>query len=180
MAGDYVEFNLPDENNYARLFYQANIGYQLSSKFNLWAETVSSRHILAQKQPLVSIITTSRVRWRLIIHLIMKPVPDYIGKAITENITSMLWCSMVANKPTQRKEPSLGFQFTWNPVNYFSFNYSNYYEKNKESIYRLQRVFHNFFITSHLSPTVDMIGALILDTIGIDFIMHVGIQYIQR
>ena len=32
MAGDYVEFNLPDENNYARLFYHE---YRISAVFQI-------------------------------------------------------------------------------------------------------------------------------------------------
>jgi len=159
MAGDYVEYNLPDENNYARLFYQANIGYQLSSKHNLWAEAGIfpahigaetaigfdhhnlSRTMAADNSPYYE--TGARLYWK-----------SHSGKYYINALVLNGW----QTSQLKEKNPSWGFQFTWNPVNYFSFNYSNYFEKNKESNFRLQRVFQNFFITSRLSPTVDMIG----------------------
>lgn len=159
MRGDYVTYNLENESDYARLFYQANIGFQLTRKQDLWVEaglfpshigveTVIgfdqhnlTRTIAADNSPYYE--AGLRVNWK-----------SKNGKFYLSGLLLNGWQTTQLTE----KKPSYGFQFTWTPSSHFSFNYSNYIEKNSDSETRTQRIFHNFYITSQLSRSVALIG----------------------
>lgn len=157
MAGDYVKYNLNGEKKFAQLFYQANISCQISKNKDLWIEAgifpshigiesaISfdqfnlTRSLAAENSPYYE--AGAKVYWK-----------SKEGKYFVNALVLNGWQTTTL----ETKSPALGFQFTWTPSPRFQINYSNFLQNGHIKPGVTKRLFHNWYLNTKLSGTVDL------------------------
>ena len=161
MLGNYAQYNLSAETNWAQFIYNANIGIKLSKKNNLWLDAgVLPSHIGAES-------AISDDCWSLTRSLSAENSP-YYETGIKLNYTSknekLNLAFLVLNgwqrikKPDHIQNPSIGLQLNYKSSEKLTFNYSNFLGTDKPDSINAFRVFHNFFIQYEPTKKIGLIA----------------------
>lgn len=168
MAGNYVTYNLASEPLWARHINEANIGFKLSNKHNIWLDAgVMPSHIGFES-------AVSADCWTLTRSILAENSPYFetglkLGYANKrENLTLAL---LVLNgwqrikKPSHVQYPSLGLQINYKINDDLLINYSNFIGSDNANYSKGIRTFHNFYL-QHESKR--KIGVILGFDIGTD------------
>ncbi len=168
MAGNYAQYNLSAEPNWAQFIYEANIGVKISKKQNVWLDAgIMPSHIGFES-------AISADCWTLTRSLLAENSPYYetgLRVSYTSKNEKLYLAGFVLNgwqkirKPDFIQTPSFGAQLTFKPIANFSFNYSNFVGSDKPDSINALRHFHNFYM--QYEPT-DKFGVIAGFDIGSD------------
>ncbi len=165
MYGTYANANLATEPFPLRYIFEANIGFRLSKKKELWLDGgIFPSHIGFES-------AISKDCWTLTRSIMAENTP-YFETGAKLSYTSdngKLFASVLLLNGWQRIQrikgnslPSFGWQITYKPNTVFSLNSSTFFGANQPDADRKMRYYHNFY--GIIQPT-DQFGI----TVGIDF-----------
>jgi hypothetical protein len=172
MAGNYAQYNLGAEPNWAQFIYEANIGLKLSDKKNIWLDAgIMPSHIGFE-----SAIGTDC--WTLTRSLLAENSPYYetgLKLSYTSKNEKLYVATLLLNgwqrirKPDFIQRPSFGVQVTYKPTSKLTFNYSNFIGTDKPDSLNSHRHFHDFYL--QFEPT-SKFGIIVGFDIGFEKILH--------
>lgn len=161
MTGNYVMYNLSAEPNWAKPLLEANVGFKLSQKHNLWIDAgVMPSHIGFESAVGIDC-------WNVTRSILAENSP-YYESGIKFNYTNKNQDLYVAFHvlngwqkiaiPKGDIKPGFGVQVTYKPTSGLTLNYSNFIGNiNLDSISNAVRVFHNFYAIYEASPKLSFI-----------------------
>lgn len=148
MVGNYAQYNLAAEPNWAQNIFEANVGFKISKKHNLWIDAgIMPSHIGFES-------AIGADCWTLTRSILAENSPYYetgIKMAYTNpseklNISFLLlngWQKI--KKPDAIQKPSFGIQIFYKPSQKISLNYSNFIGTDKADSLKAWRTYHNFY-----------------------------------
>lgn len=149
MAGNYAQYNLSSEPNWAQFIYEANVGVKLSAKNNIWLDVgIMPSHIGFE-----SAINTNC--WTLTRSLLAENSPYYeTGVKISYTSKKQKFYSSILylngwqriSKKNNIQNPSFGSQVTFNPSEKLTFNYSNFIGYDNPDSLNSIRFFSNIYV----------------------------------
>lgn len=149
MAGNYAQYNLGSEPNWAQFVYEANIGAKLSKNHNLWIDAgIIPSHIGFES-------AVSADCWTLTRSMSAENSPYYetgLKLGYTNKKENVSLAILVLNgwqrirKPDYIQQPSFGLQINYKPREDLTFNYSNFIGTDKPDSLSSFRTFHNFYL----------------------------------
>jgi hypothetical protein len=165
MYGTYANANLAAEPFPLRYIFEANIGFRLSKKKELWLDGgIFPSHIGFES-------AISKDCWTLTRSIMAENTP-YFETGVKLSYTSdngKLFASVLLLNGWQRIQrikdnslPSFGWQITYKPNTIFSLNSSTFFGANQPDADRKMRYYHNFY--GIIQPT-EQFGI----TVGMDF-----------
>ncbi len=148
MVGDYAQYNLSAEPNWAQFVYEANVGVKLSKKENIWLDAgIMPSHIGFES-------ATSADCWALTRSMSAENSP-YFETGAKLSYTSKnekLFAALYflngwqrIRKPDFIQKPSFGVQLTYKPNSQLTLNYSNFIGTDKPDSLNATRMFHNLY-----------------------------------
>lgn len=149
MWGNYAQYNLSAEPNWAQFIYEANMSLRLSKKQKIWATVgVMPSHIGFES-------AISADCWTLTRSILAENSPYYeSGLKInytnkSENLQASLfvlngWQNIYQNN--KLASPALGLQINYKPNESTILNYSNYLGNVSLDSLQATRLFHNFYV----------------------------------
>ncbi len=163
MAGNYAQYNLSSEPQWAQFIYEANLGVKLSSTKNIWLDAgIMPSHIGFES-------AISADCWTLTRSLIAENSPYYetgIKLSYTSANEKLFLSALLLNgwqrvrKPDFIQQPSFGIQATYKPSSKTLINYSNYIGTDKPDSLNSLRHFHNLYLQLEPSNTFGIIAGL--------------------
>ncbi|MBP6515622.1 MAG: porin [Chitinophagales bacterium] len=165
MYGTYANANLAAEPFPLRYIFEANIGFRLSKKKELWLDGgIFPSHIGFES-------AISKDCWTLTRSIMAENTP-YFETGAKLSYTSdngKLFASVLLLNGWQRIQrikgnslPSFGWQITYKPNTIFSLNSSTFFGANQPDAERKMRYYHNFY---GIIQPIDQFGI----TVGMDF-----------
>lgn len=161
MAGNYAQYNLSGEPNWAQFIYEANVGIKLSDKKNIWLDSgIMPSHIGFES-------AKSSDCWTLTRSIAAENSPYYetgLKLSYTTNNEKLYLATMLLNgwqrirKPDFIQQPSMGFQLSYRPSSKLTINYSNFIGTDKPDSLHALRHFHNLYIQMELSSKMGIIA----------------------
>jgi hypothetical protein len=160
MVGNYAQYNMSSEPNWAQFIYEANIGVKLLKDDNLWLDAgIMPSHIGFES-------AISADCWTLTRSILAENSPyyetglklGYTNKKENLNLAFLLlngWQRI--EKPDYIQTPSVGMQINYKPTNRLIINYSNFLGSNKPDSLKSVRTFHNFYIQYETKRKIDFI-----------------------
>lgn len=149
MTGNYAHYNLAAEPQWARYFYEANIGMKLSKKHNLWLDAgIMPSHIGFES-------AISADCWTLTRSILAENSPYFEtgAKLSYSNKSEKLYLAFLVlngwqriSRPDFAMRPSYGIQFTYKPKGDWVFNYSNFIGSDRANDLNSIRTFHNLYM----------------------------------
>jgi hypothetical protein len=149
MAGNYAQYNLSTEPNWAQLVYEANIGVKISKKDNLWLDVgIMPSHIGFES-------AMGADCWTLTRSLLAENSPYYeAGVKLNYTSKSNKWyvAALALNgwqkiqRPDSIQKPSFGTQVLYKPNDKLVLNYSNFIGSDRPDSWNALRHFHNFYM----------------------------------
>ncbi len=149
MFGNYAQYNLSSEPNWAQFIYEANIGVKVSKNKNLWLDAgIMPSHIGFES-------AISSECWNLSRSILAENSPYYetaLRLSYTSDNEKIYTSALVLNgwqkisKPDYINKPSFGANFSYYPSGKLSFNYSNFLGYDKPDSLNAFRHFHNFYL----------------------------------
>ncbi len=149
MAGNYAQYNLSAEPNWAQFIYEANMGIKLSKKTNLWLDVgIMPSHIGFES-------AISADCWTLTRSVLAENSPYYetgVKVNYTNKNEKLLLNFFILNgwqkiqRPDSIQTPALGIQVNYKANENTTFNYSNFIGSDKPSSKNATRLFHNFYM----------------------------------
>jgi hypothetical protein len=159
MAGNYVEYNLATEPDWAKFIYEANAGYAFNTKFSIDAGVLSS-HLGLES-------AISKDNWTLSRSLLAESSP-YYETGVKMNFTpnekwtfSVLGLNGWQHIKDNNSSLAVGTQIQFKPNEKWLFNSSTFLGNEKPDSSKLLRFFHNFYSTYAVSKRINM--AIIFD-----------------
>ncbi len=147
MAGDYVKYNLANETKITRHLLEANIGYKISDKYNVWIDVgVMPSHIGFETAIGIE-------NWNLTRSLVAENSPyyesgikvSYESKNKRLNLAALALNGWQQTRPTYRTMPSWGMQTNYKIGEFHTLNYSNFIGQVQDEIRNSWRIYHNFY-----------------------------------
>jgi hypothetical protein len=148
MFGTYSQYNLAAEPNWAQFIYEANVGFKISQKQNIWLDAgIMPSHIGFES-------AVSADCWTLTRSMLAENSPYYqtgIKISFTNQSEKFNAAFLVLNgwqrikKPDGFQNPSFGFQLNYKPNTKLTLNYSNFIGTDKADSIHAVRVFHNLY-----------------------------------
>jgi Putative beta-barrel porin-2, OmpL-like. bbp2 len=148
MAGNYANYNLSAEPDWARPLLEANAGFKLSAKEELWVEAgILPSHIGFES-------AVGADCWNLTRSLLAENSPYYetgIKLSYTSKDNHIKTAVLVLNgwqhiqRPAASNKPCYGLQFTYQPQEKLTLNYSNFIGKEQPDSSNAVRVFNNLY-----------------------------------
>lgn len=155
MAGNYVQYNLSAEPNWAQPILEANIGIQPFLNKKIWLDAgVMPSHIGFES-------AIGLDCWPLTRSLLSENSPYYetgLKLNYTNSNDQFYMAFLILNGwqkmqlPTQATKPSFGMQFTYKPISGLTLNYGNFIGSDKPDSAKSFRVFHNLYAIYDLHP----------------------------
>jgi hypothetical protein len=168
MAGNYAQYNLSGEPNWAQLIYEANVGIKLSKKQSLWLDAgIMPSHIGFES-------AVSADCWTLTRSLLAENSPYYeagVKLGYTSKNEKLSAAAFYLNgwqrirKPDGIQRPSFGTQVSYKPSSKITLNYSTFLGTDKPDTLKAFRHFHNFYM--QYEPT-NKFGIIVGFDIGSD------------
>jgi hypothetical protein len=149
MAGNYAQYNLSSEPNWAQFIYEANVGIKISKKYNLWLDAgILPSHIGFES-------ALSADCWTLTRSLLAENSPyyetgiklGYTSKNEKFNISALYlngWQKI--SKPNYIQRPSFGTQINYKLSDKLLLNYSTFLGTDKPDNIIAFRHFHNVYL----------------------------------
>lgn len=148
MAGNYANYNLSAEPDWARPLLEANAGFKLSAKEELWVEAgILPSHIGFES-------AVGADCWNLTRSLLAENSPYYetgIKLSYTSKNKHIKTAVLVLNgwqhiqRPAASNKLCYGLQFTYQPQEKLTLNYSNFIGKEQPDSMNAVRVFNNLY-----------------------------------
>ncbi len=161
MAGTYAQYNLQHEEGLLRNIYEANAGFKLSQKHNLWFDAgVFASHIGFES-------AESSLCWTLTRSIIAENTPYYEAGAkltyISKNekwLLSALYLNgwQRITKPDGNNTPAFGTQVTWTPNKRVTVNSGTFVGNDKPDSTRQMRYFSNLYGIFKLTDKLGLIA----------------------
>ncbi len=172
MTGNYAQYNLSSEPTWAQFIYEANVGFKLSNKKNIWMDAgIMPSHIGFES-------AIGADCWTLTRGLLAENSPYYETGIKISNTTSnkkLYVAAMFLNgwqkisKPNFMQKPSFGMQATYKPNSNLTINYSNFLGTDKPDSLKSFRHFHNFYLQYDATKNFGIIAGF---DIGFEKILH--------
>ena len=179
MVGNYAQYNLSNEPNWAQFLYEANLGVKLSKKHQVWLDLgIMPSHIGFES-------AISGDCWALTRSILAENSPyyesgiklSYQSKNEKYNIAAMYlngWQKI--QKPDFIQSPSFGLQATYKPNNKLLINYSNFIGSDKPDSLHSFRHFHNMYLQYELSKKLAFLAGFDMGSESVHN-RHLGIWY---
>ena len=149
MAGNYAQYNLSAEPNWAQFIYEANIGIKLSNKRNLWLDAgILPSHIGFESAIGADCWTPTR-------SIAAENSPYFetgLKIGYTNRKENLQLAFLILNgwqrikKPDYIQSPSTGFQLNYRASDKLTLNYSNFIGTDKADSLNSIRTFHNVYL----------------------------------
>ena len=148
MAGNYAQYNLANEPTWAQFIYEANIGFKMSKKKNVWIDAgIMPSHIGFESAIGADSYNLSRS--------ILAENSPYYETGVRLSYTSKnekLYAAFLAlngwqkiQKPNNIQRPSFGIQLTYKPTDKLTINYSNFQGSDKPDSLHAPRLFQDAY-----------------------------------
>jgi hypothetical protein len=161
MGGNYAQYNLSSEPLWAQFIYEANVGYEISPKRNLWLEAgIFPSHIGFES-------AISADCWTLTRSLLAENSPYYeaaVKVSHTSKNNKLFLSAMYLNgwqriqRPSSIQRPSFGTQLTYKPTDHLTFNYSTFLGTDQADSLNAFRQFHNLYAVYEPGKTLGLIA----------------------
>ncbi len=148
MFGNYGQYNLSAEPNWAQFIYEANVGIKLSKKQNIWLDAgIMPSHIGFEGAIGSDNSTLTR-------SILAENSPYYetgLKLSFTNKKENMYAAFLILNgwqrikKPDAFQRPSVGIQINYKPTSKLTLNYSNFIGTDKPDSINAIRTFHNLY-----------------------------------
>ncbi len=148
MVGNYAQYNLSAEPTWAQMIYEANVGFKLAQKQNLWLDAgIMPSHIGFES-------AISADCWTLTRSILAENSPYYetgVKLSYTSASEKFNAAFLVLNgwqkikKPDDIQNPSFGVQLNYKPNTKLTLNYSNFIGTDKADSIHAWRLFHNLY-----------------------------------
>lgn len=148
MVGNYGQYNLSAEPTWAQFIYEANVGFKISKKQNIWVDAgIMPSHIGFES-------ATSADCWTLTRSILAENSPYYetgVKLSYTSKSEKFNASFLVLNgwqrikKPDYIQNPSFGLQLNYKPNTKLTLNYSNFIGTDKADSIHSWRLFHNLY-----------------------------------
>jgi hypothetical protein len=167
MLGNYGQYNLSTEPNWAQFIFEANVGYKVSKKQNIWLDAgIMPSHIGFES-------AISADCWTLSRSMLAENSPyyetgvklSYANKSEKFNSSFYLlngWQRI--NFPGNFKQPSFGLQLNYKPNSKLVLNYSNFLGNDRPDGIESWRLFHNLYAIYEASNTFGIIAGFDIGT----------------
>lgn len=149
MAGNYARYNLSSELNWAKFIHEANVGFRLSKKQNIWIDAgIMPSHIGFES-------AISADCWTLTRNILAENSPYYesgIKIGYTNPRENLNISFLVLNGwqrihiPTDFRGPSYGIQVNLKTSKSLTLNYSNFMGTAFPDSLQSFRTYHNFYL----------------------------------
>ena len=167
MIGNYAQYNLATEPNWAQFVYELNMGMKLSTKHDIWIDAgIFPSHIGFES-------AIGADCWTLTRSLLAENSPYYESgikltyinpnKTITASIMGLNGWQHI-QRPVGTSTPALGMQLTYQPNDRVTFNYSNFIGNERSHNIKDVRIFHNFYMINALSSKIGFIAGFDIGT----------------
>jgi hypothetical protein len=167
MLGNYPQYNLSSEPTWAQFIYEANIGFKISDKHNLWIDAgIMPSHIGFES-------AVSADCWTLTRSILAENSPYYetgVKISYTDASEKFNASFYVLNgwqkiqKPDDMQNPSVGLQLNYKPNSKLTLNYSNFMGSDKPDDMKALRLFHNLYAMYEPSKKLGFIAGLDVGT----------------
>jgi hypothetical protein len=167
MVGNYGQYNLSAEPNWAQFVYEANLGFKISQKQNIWLDAgIMPSHIGFES-------AISSDCWTLTRSILAENSPYYEtgAKLSYTNKSEKLNASFLVlngwqkiKKPDYIQNPSFGLQLNYKPNGKLTLNYSNFFGTDKADSLHSWRLFHNIFAIYEPSKKLGIIAGFDIGT----------------
>lgn len=156
MTGTYAQYNLASEPALLRNIFEANAGFKLAAKRNLWLDAGIFPSHIGFESPL------GKDCWNLTRSILADNSPYYETgvKLGYTNPNNKLYLSLMYLNGWQRiqklpgnQTPSLGTQLTFKPKSTITFNWSTYVGNERADSVAQWRYFNNFFAQFQLGSS---------------------------
>lgn len=147
--GTFAAYNMSEEPSWARNLYEANFGFKIMKKHNIWFDLgIMNSHIGFES-------AVGSDCWTLTRSILAENSPYYETGAklsYTSNNEKIYIAAMYLNgwqniaKISKQTYHSLGGQFTWKPNSNFTFNYSNFIGNAQPDSNKNIRFYNNFYV----------------------------------
>ncbi len=148
MLGNYAQYNLSAEPNWAKFLYEANIGFKISKNQNIWLDAgIMPSHIGFES-------AISADCWTLTRSILAENSPYYeTGAKVSYTSQSKKFNASVLvlngwqkiKKTDYIQKPSFGLQLNYKPNSKLTLNYSNFVGTDKPDSIHSWRLFHNIY-----------------------------------
>lgn len=179
MAGNYAQYNLATEPDWAQFIYEANIGWKVSKKQNIWLDAgIMPSHIGFES-------AVSADCWTLTRSLLAENSPYYesgIRASYTSENERLYIAALYLNgwqrisRPDYIQQPSFGTQLNYKPSTSFTFNYSTFFGTNSPDSINAFRQYHNLYLQYEPTNKFGIIAGLDIGSDKYDFTKY-GIWY---
>jgi len=168
MVGNYSRYNLSSEPNWAQFIYEANIGFKVSKKQNIWLDAgIMPSHIGFES-------AISADCWTLSRSILAENSPYYetgVKLSYTNKSEKLSASFLILNgwqrikTPDYFKQPSFGLQLNYKPNTKLTLNYSTFLGNDRSGGIDSLRWFHNLYAIYKPSNTFGIIAGF---DIGMD------------
>jgi len=148
MAGTYPQYNLAGEQNLLKNIFEANVGFKISKKKNMWIDA----RILPSHIGFESAI--GKDCWNLTRSILAENSPYYesgVRISFTSGNEKLYLAAMYLNgwQRVQRipgnQTPTFGTQLTYKPNSKVTFNWSTFAGNEQPDSVKQMRIFNNFY-----------------------------------
>lgn len=163
MTGNYAQYNLATEPNWARFIYEANVGVKLSKEQSIWLDAgILPSHIGFES-------AISADCWTLSRSILAENSPYYetgLKIGYTNKKENLYISFLVLNgwqriqKPDFIQKPSFGIQANYKHNEKLTLNYSNFIGSDKPDSLKSFRHFHNFYLQYEPTKKFGVIAGL--------------------
>ena len=160
MAGTYAQANLAVEPDLLEHIYEANVGFKISKKQNIWLDMgVLNSHIGFES-------AIGKDCWTLSRSIIAENSPYYeTGAKLSYTSRNEKWflAGFLLNgwqrikRVNDTKVPDIGTQLTYKPNGKITLNWSTYYGNEGSRDFTIRRFFNNFYVQAQLNKKSTMI-----------------------
>jgi hypothetical protein len=171
MLGNYSQYNLSAEPNWAQYIFEANVGFKISKKQNIWLDAgIMPSHIGFES-------AISADCWTLSRSILAENSPYYetgIKLSYTNKSEKFNASLIVLNgwqkikTPDYFKQPSFGLQLNYKPNSKLILNYSNFIGNDRPDGINSWRLFHNLYAIYEPSNTFGIIAGFDIGTDKLD------------
>jgi Putative beta-barrel porin-2, OmpL-like. bbp2 len=163
MTGNYVQYNLSAEPDWAQNISEANVGIKLSRKKNVWLDAgIFPSHLGSES-------VLSADCWTLTRSLAAENSPyyeaglkmGYTSKNENLNINILLlngWQKI--QKPDYIQAPSAGLQVNYKPSKKLFLNYSNFIGTDKPDSINAIRTYHNIYAQYDVTQKIAILSSM--------------------
>jgi hypothetical protein len=167
MLGNYAQYNLSAEPTWAQFVNEANVGFKISQKHNIWLDAgIMPSHIGFES-------AISADCWTLTRSILAENSPYYetgVKLSYTNKSEKFNASFLVLNgwqkikKPNYIQNPSFGVQLNYKPTSKLLLNYSNFIGTDKADSIHSWRLFHNLYAIYEPSKKFGIIAGFDIGT----------------